>query len=204
MFAAWFGGVAPGLLATALSILAFDYYFIPPADSFAITFKSLSQVVLFAVVALFAISLSAAQRGAAESFRRTRDDLQVAVQELERLNKALQSEGAERKRAEQKIRDAERELQLTIDTIPTMAASYRSDGPSDFVNKTWRDYYGPFSGQLDRQPMGRGNSPGRAPHSRARMARSFEDRRTISGRAAHAAGGRRVSMASDPPRAVAR
>src|SRR5260370_7309623 len=35
LFAAWFGGAGPGLLATALSILTFDYYFIPPPDSFA-------------------------------------------------------------------------------------------------------------------------------------------------------------------------
>ena len=39
MFAAWFGGVGPGLLATALSILAFDYYFVPPIDSFAIALR---------------------------------------------------------------------------------------------------------------------------------------------------------------------
>ena len=27
MFSAWFGGIRPGLLAIALSVLAFDYYF---------------------------------------------------------------------------------------------------------------------------------------------------------------------------------
>src|SRR6516165_10125089 len=36
LFAAWLGGAGPGLLAAGLSILAFDYYFIPPADSFAV------------------------------------------------------------------------------------------------------------------------------------------------------------------------
>ena len=30
LFAAWVGGAGPGLLATGLSILAFDFFFIPP------------------------------------------------------------------------------------------------------------------------------------------------------------------------------
>src|SRR5712675_1327712 len=33
MLSAWFGGIGPGLLATALSSLAFDYYFLPPIYS---------------------------------------------------------------------------------------------------------------------------------------------------------------------------
>jgi PAS domain S-box-containing protein len=37
---------------------------------------------------------------------------------------------------------AERELQLTIDSIPTLVATYRPDGARIFVNQTWRDYSG--------------------------------------------------------------
>jgi PAS domain S-box-containing protein len=37
---------------------------------------------------------------------------------------------------------AERELQLTIDSIPTLVATYRPDGSLIFVNQTWRDYSG--------------------------------------------------------------
>ena len=33
MFSAWFGGLRPGLLATALSVLAFAYYFTTPLYS---------------------------------------------------------------------------------------------------------------------------------------------------------------------------
>jgi K+-sensing histidine kinase KdpD len=32
ILSAWFGGVGPGLLATALSCLAFNYYFVEPPD----------------------------------------------------------------------------------------------------------------------------------------------------------------------------
>ena len=37
---------------------------------------------------------------------------------------------------------AERELQLTIDSIPTLVGTLRPDGSLIFVNQTWRDYSG--------------------------------------------------------------
>jgi PAS domain S-box-containing protein len=37
---------------------------------------------------------------------------------------------------------AERELLLTIDSIPTLVETYRPDGSLIFVNQTWRDYTG--------------------------------------------------------------
>jgi PAS domain S-box-containing protein len=48
----------------------------------------------------------------------------------------------ERKRAEQEIRRAGRNLQATIDTIPAIVASYLPDGTRDFANRTWREYAG--------------------------------------------------------------
>jgi K+-sensing histidine kinase KdpD len=128
MVTSWYGGVGPGLFATALSISAFEYYFLPPIHSVAVALKDIPRIALFAITALIVIALNAAQRSAAQSLRRTRDDLQTAVQELERLNASLQVENAERKRAEQTSRQAERELQVTIDTIPALAARYRLDG----------------------------------------------------------------------------
>ncbi|MGZ3360474.1 MAG: PAS domain-containing protein [Xanthobacteraceae bacterium] len=154
MFASWFGGVGPGLLATALSIFAFNYYFLPPMYSVAVAFKDLPRLLLFAITALFVVALNAVQRRTAGSLERTRDDLQTAVRELERLNASLQVENTERRRAEQTIRHAERELQLTIDTIPALAARYRRDGSLDFVNRTWRDYTGLSQDSLTGQRWG--------------------------------------------------
>jgi K+-sensing histidine kinase KdpD len=67
LFAAWLGGAGPGLLAAGLSTLAFDYYFIPAADSFA--FQAIPRLSLFAMTALFVIWLSAAQRRRCESWK---------------------------------------------------------------------------------------------------------------------------------------
>jgi signal transduction histidine kinase len=105
MFSAWFGGVGPGLFAVTLSHLAFDYYFVMPVDSLAVDVKEVPRVVLFSLSAIFVVSLSAAQRRANESLTHARDDLSRTVQELARINAALQAENTERKRAEQTLED---------------------------------------------------------------------------------------------------
>src|SRR5262249_4876061 len=55
-------------------------------------------------------------------------------------------EGAQRdaalRQSEARLAEAERELQLTIDTIPAMVATYRPDGSRIFVNRVWHDYTG--------------------------------------------------------------
>ena len=40
------------------------------------------------------------------------------------------------------FRRAERDLRLTIDTIPAFVAAYQPDGSRSFVNRTWQDYMG--------------------------------------------------------------
>ncbi len=104
MFTAWFGGAGPGLLATALSTLAFHYYFLPPMHSLAPKAAEIPRIVIFTVSALIVGLLSAAQRSATESLRRARDDLQGTVQELQRTNEMLQAESRERKHAENELR----------------------------------------------------------------------------------------------------
>ena len=142
IFAAWFGGVGPGLAATALSVLAYDYFFLPPIYSLDLLLSDLPRIALFVASALFVVGLIATQKNTAESLLRSRADLEDKVRDLEKLNAALQIESAERQRAEQKSRRMERELQVTIDTIPALVATFEPDGTRDFVNRPWRDYTG--------------------------------------------------------------
>jgi PAS domain S-box-containing protein len=107
MFSAWFGGIRPGLLAILLSVLAFDYYVLPPIYSLALKPQEITRLVIFTLSALFVGSLTAAQRSAAESLRRGRDDLEVMGRELQRSNEALRAENAERKRIEDTLRRSE-------------------------------------------------------------------------------------------------
>ena len=119
ILSAWFGGVGPGLFATALSALAFNYYFLPPIYSLDLKTEEIPRLVMFMVSALFVGSLSAAQRSATESLRRARDDLKETVQEVQRTNEALQAESRERKRAEEASRQAQADL-ARVSRVTTM------------------------------------------------------------------------------------
>jgi PAS domain S-box-containing protein len=107
MFSAWFGGVRPGLLSVALSVLAFDYYFVTPIHSLAIRIVEIPRFIIFVLSAFFVGLLSAAQRSATETLRGARDSLSETVQELTKVNSALQAEIAERQRAEDARRRSE-------------------------------------------------------------------------------------------------
>jgi PAS domain S-box-containing protein len=107
ILSAWFGGVGPGLVATALSAIAFNYYFLPPIHSLGPKPDEIPRLVIFVVSALFVGTLSAAQRSATESLKRARDDLKLTVQHLRNTNEALQAESRERKAAEESLRRSE-------------------------------------------------------------------------------------------------
>jgi PAS domain S-box-containing protein len=115
MFSAWFGGLRPGLLATALSVLAFAYYFTAPVHSLIVDIKEVPRLLIFALSVLFVGLLSAAQRIATESLRHARDRLDGTVKELERINQALHAENAERNRAQEALRESEQRLQDVVD-----------------------------------------------------------------------------------------
>lgn len=104
MLSAWFGELGPGLLATALSALAFLYYFVPPIYSFTAKPEEMPRVVIFVMSALFVGLLSAGQRRATESLRRSRDDLKRIVQELNNTNEKLRAESVEREHVQNDLR----------------------------------------------------------------------------------------------------
>jgi PAS domain S-box-containing protein len=98
MFAAWFGGFGPGLLAIALALLAFHYYVVPPVNSFVLKhnlfslgLQELPRLLLFSIAAFFVTFLSSTQRRAVESLRRSRDDLLVAAKTQSEIEGALRS-----------------------------------------------------------------------------------------------------------------
>ena len=107
LFAAWFGGAGPDLLAVALAALAFIHFAAAPGDFYGIASTEIPRIILFTIAGFFLIALSAAQRAAMNSLRRARDDREAAVLELAALNKALQAENAERQRAESALRRSE-------------------------------------------------------------------------------------------------
>jgi PAS domain S-box-containing protein len=96
IFAAWFGGFGPALLAIALALLAFHYYLMPPINSFtwkqdlfAPDISEVPRLILFSITSLFVAFVISAQRKATEDLRRSGDDLQVAMEDLKRIEAAL-------------------------------------------------------------------------------------------------------------------
>ena len=104
MVSAWAGGFWQVLLAVALSVLAFDYYFLPPFHSFYVESGQVTRLVIFAISGLVLGMVTASQRTITKSLRRTRDVLTATIRELGRTNEALHSENTERKLAEIELR----------------------------------------------------------------------------------------------------
>ncbi|WP_245322017.1 PAS domain-containing protein [Bradyrhizobium sp. LTSPM299] len=100
IFAAWFGGFGPALLAIALALLAFHYYQVPPVSSFSwknelftVGASEVPRLALFFIVSLVVALVIAAQRSAADALRQSRDELQAAISDQKRSEAArLRSE----------------------------------------------------------------------------------------------------------------
>ena len=100
IFAAWFGGIGPALLAIALALLAFHYYLVPPTNSFTwkhnlsvVGISEVPRLILFSITALIVAFVISAQRKATETLRRSGDDLQAALKDQKRIEaRLLQSE----------------------------------------------------------------------------------------------------------------
>jgi PAS domain S-box-containing protein len=121
IFAAWFGGFGPGLLAIGLSVLAVHYYLVPPINSFALKqdifsfdVAELPRLALFALTSFFVNFIISSQRSAKAA--------------------ALQ--------AEAKAARAEREIRLVTDTVPALVWRALPDGAGEYFNQRWLAYTG--------------------------------------------------------------
>src|SRR5215471_8065722 len=129
MLSSWYGGVWAGALAALLSVVALDYYFIPPLHALGISLQEAPDIIAFMATALFIGWLSGDQKRAQESLSQARDELDTKVQErtaeLEKANEQLQSEIAEREAAQEGLIRAQAEIAriARITTVGELAAS---------------------------------------------------------------------------------
>ena len=154
MFSAWFGGVRPGLVSIVLSLMAFDYFFVPPIYSLAVETNEIPRLLIFAVSALFVGSLSAAQRSKAESLARAREVLDATVQELKRTNQALRTENAEREHAEALLHAKEQEFRAIVENTPDQIIRYDRNFRRAYVNPAVAKAYGLPAEALIGKPIG--------------------------------------------------
>jgi signal transduction histidine kinase len=96
LFSAWYGGLGPALLCTAIAACAIDYWFIYPPATVDLTPGTLLRVGVFAAVSATVSQLTVARRRAALARSRTNDELEQRVAErtaaLERAANALLEE----------------------------------------------------------------------------------------------------------------
>lgn len=118
---AWLAGRGPGLLAALLAALVVDWCITPPLYSITLDFDFALRVAVFMLSALLVGWLSARRRRVENALRRSRDELDVRVQErtadLTRSNAQLHAEIAARVRAQATLRDQAELLDLTHDTV---------------------------------------------------------------------------------------
>ncbi len=67
IFSTWYGGLGPGLTATVLAMMAFDYYFTAPIYSFSFNSVYIPQSIVFVSVAVLISSLVESQRQAEQA-----------------------------------------------------------------------------------------------------------------------------------------
>ena len=129
MLSSWYGGLWPGAFAAFLSVLALDYYFIPPLYALGISLEETPDIMVFVATALFIGWLSGDQKRAQASLSQARDELDAKVQErtaeLKGANEQLLSEIAKREAPQEGLIRAQAEIAhiARITTMGELAAS---------------------------------------------------------------------------------
>ena len=165
ILAALYGGLRAGLLATVLSALIVDYFWIEPLGQFTIGSPADWVSLLFFLLSCTMISFIV------DAMRKARARLVLHQDHLEELVKhrtaALESEMAERKRAEDEVRKSRDELELRVqerteglrrqaealstsekefrslaESMPQIVWITRADGWNIYFNQQWVDYTG--------------------------------------------------------------
>ncbi|MCP2216039.1 ATP-binding protein [Bradyrhizobium elkanii] len=80
ILSAWAGGIAPGLFATGLAAISFDYFVLLPIGSFAMQPNEVARLGMFLLVALFVNWMSAKHIWAARTLHRSRQDLLASLE----------------------------------------------------------------------------------------------------------------------------
>jgi PAS domain S-box-containing protein len=126
MLSAWQGGLGPGWLATLLSALALNYFFLTPYGQFNFDGASLAQTFILLIegslISLLANARRRAKHHAREEWQRARDETERAVA------------------AELRILDRETLNRTVLDSLPAHIAVLDKEGNIVSVNIAWEKF----------------------------------------------------------------
>src|SRR5437762_7338336 len=106
MFAAWYGGIAPGLLTLIFGLFLGDYFFVPPLYSVGpVTPEELVGMLVYVVAAFVAIAVT-------KNFHRAT----YLARELRKNSQNLEREAGVRREMEDKLRASEGRLRLILES----------------------------------------------------------------------------------------
>lgn len=93
MISAWYGGLGPGLLSSALSVLVSQYFFFPPIHSLAVDSRDdVAQIVVFSILTLLICLLTSAQKRAIKAVVESKGRLQEFAEAVWDQQRRLASE----------------------------------------------------------------------------------------------------------------
>jgi PAS domain S-box-containing protein len=152
IFSTWHGGKRPGLLAVALSVSAFKYFFITPRYSFVIDISQVPRLIVFTVPAVAIVLFIAAQKNMVRSLIKTRNILKGTLLKLKKTNKVLQEEINERKQAQKTLNVKDREFRGIVENTPDHITRFDREFRSVYVNPAVIRTYGLKARELVGKP----------------------------------------------------
>jgi PAS domain S-box-containing protein len=116
----WLAGTKPGVLATALAILGFNYYYLGLTGLSGHAPIQAIRLLSFIALACYVVWITTTERAVAGSLRRAYDGLQ-------RTNEALRVENMERRRTEQQLRLSEAKFCALTESAPAAIFIHHGD-----------------------------------------------------------------------------
>ena len=90
-FVTWYAGIGPSALTVVASCALFDYFFVEPLYSLAVSTNDLPYFIIFVIWAVLVSSFAAVRRRVEENLRHAREELEIRAAQLEATNKELEA-----------------------------------------------------------------------------------------------------------------